>query len=233
LRLDCFACENESVLDFAPVWLSVKVALAALGLSFVLGTLAARLMSGRDFPLKTLLDGVFLLPLVLPPVVTGYVLLLLLGRNGLIGRELREHGVQVLFTPSAAVIASAVVAFPLMYGAAKAAFLSLDAHLLDAAASLGAAPARIFFTIAVPLAWPGLIAGAVLSFARAFGEFGATVMVAGSIQGRTATIPVMIYNASEAGDLRTAGVYAALSGLLNLGFIVGVNLWTRHRIKTR
>jgi len=170
------------MLDWQPVLLSLQVAAAALAVAFGLGTLAALGMAGRDFWGKELLEACFLLPLVLPPVVTGYALLVLAGRQGIVGLWLERHfEFRLLFTPYAAVVASAVVAFPLAYQSAKAAFVSVDPLLLDVARSLGAAPARVFWTVTVPLSWPGLAAGAVLSFARALGEFGATIMVAGNI----------------------------------------------------
>ncbi len=217
------------MLDWQPVLLSLQVAAAALAVAFGLGTLAALGMAGRDFWGKELLEACFLLPLVLPPVVTGYALLVLAGRQGIVGLWLERHfEFRLLFTPYAAVVASAVVAFPLAYQSAKAAFVSVDPLLLDVARSLGAAPARVFWTVTVPLSWPGLAAGAVLSFARALGEFGATIMVAGNIAGRTMTVPSAIYMAAEDGDLRLAGLYSALLAVLNLGFILGLGLWSRR-----
>ncbi|HVF09710.1 MAG TPA: molybdate ABC transporter permease subunit [Abditibacteriaceae bacterium] len=217
-------------IDWQPVLLSLQVAAAALVLAFVAGTLAALLTANRDFWGKSVLEAVFLLPLVLPPVVTGYALLVLAGRQGVLGLWLEHNfGFRLIFTPYAAVLASATVAFPLMYQSARAAFVTIDAHLQDVARSLGANPRRVFFSVTVPLSWPGLLAGAVLSFARALGEFGATIMVAGNIAGRTTTAPTAIYMAAEGGDLRLAGIYSALLAVLNLLFIVGLNVWIRHR----
>jgi len=215
--------------DFQPLVLSLEVALCALLLVLFAGTLAARLMCGPPFPGKDLIEGTFLLPLVLPPVVTGFVLLVLLGRHGWVGVPLRHWlGIQLIFTPAAAVLASAVVAFPLMYGSMKAAFSNLDPQLEDVAGSLGATPWRVFWSVTLPLAWPGLLAGTLLAFARALGEFGATIMVAGDIPGRTTTVPTAIYFASESGDLRLAGIYAAVIGVVNLGLIVVVNGFVRR-----
>ena len=185
-------------------------------------------MSGRHFRGKDILDGVFLLPLVLPPVVTGFLLLVLLGRHGFVGAFLKRLEWQIIFTPTAAVLAATVVAFPLMYGSMKAAFQNLDPQLEDVARGLGASPLRVFWTITLPLCWPGLVAGTLLSFARALGEFGATIMVAGNIPGRTTTVPTAIYFAAEGGDLRLAGVYAALIGGVNLILIVLVNHLARR-----
>jgi molybdate transport system permease protein len=217
-------------MEWHPVWLSLQVASAALVVAFVLGTGGAYLMAGRHFPGKDLVEAVILLPLVLPPVVTGYALLLLAGRQGPLGLWLRDSfDFRLIFTPYAAILASAIVALPLMYQTAKASFVSLDPLLHDAAQTLGAAPARVFLTITVPLAWPGLVAGAVLSFARAIGEFGATIMVAGNIAGKTTTMTTAIYMAAEGGDMRLAGIYSALLGTFNLLFILALNTYTRRR----
>jgi molybdate transport system permease protein len=207
----------------------MRVALAALSIVIVCGTLAARFMARHDFPGKDVVEGLFTLPLVLPPVVTGFVLLVLVGRTGPIGRLLAGVDAQILFTLWAAILAAVVVSFPLMYQSAKAAFQSVDQGLEDAARTLGANEVRVFLTVTVPLAWPGLVAGTVLAFARALGEFGATAMVAGNIPGKTTTVPLAIYYLAEAGDLRTAGVYALLISLASLALIVALNTWTRRR----
>lgn len=223
-----------SEFDPQPFVLSLKVALCALCIVLATGVLTAKAMSGRHFWGKDTLDGVLLLPLVLPPVVTGFLLLVLLGRRGPIGAFLRRtFEWEIIFTPTAAVLAASVVAFPLMYGSMKAAFQSLDPQLEDAARCLGAAPARVFWTITLPLAWPGLVAGTLLSFARALGEFGATIMVAGNIPGHTTTVPTAIYFAAEGGDLRLAGLYAVLIGAVNLALIVLVNRLARRATQKR
>jgi molybdate transport system permease protein len=218
------------VIDWSPVLLSLRVGLTALLVVVVSGALVARFMARHDFPGKDLVEAIFTLPLVLPPVVTGFVLLVLVGRSGPVGRLL---GVQILFTLWAAILAAVVVSFPLMYQSAKAAFQSVDRGLEDAARTLGAGEARVFLTVTVPLAWPGLVAGTVLAFARALGEFGATAMVAGNIPGRTTTVPLAIYFLAEAGDLRLAGAYALLISLASLVLIVALNVWTRRRSRDR
>ncbi|HVG44898.1 MAG TPA: molybdate ABC transporter permease subunit [Longimicrobium sp.] len=218
------------MIDWSPVLLSLRVGLSALAVIFVLGTLAARAMTRRHFPGKDVVDGLLVLPLVLPPVVTGFLLLLLLGRNGPVGRLMEDaFGVRLLFTLHAAVLAAVVVAFPLMYQSAKAAFQSVDTRLEDAARTLGAGEARVFLTVTLPLAWPGLVAGTVLSFARSLGEFGATVMVAGNIPGETTTVPLAIFFLADAGDLRAAGIYALVISALSMGMVVALNVWTRRR----
>jgi molybdate transport system permease protein len=119
-----------------------------------------------------------------------------------------------------------------MYQSAKAAFLSLNPFWHDAARSLGASPLRVFCTITLPLAWPGLVAGAVLAFARALGEFGATILVAGNISGKTTTMPTAIYMAAEGGDMQTAGFYSLLLGVVNFAFLIALNMWARQRMET-
>jgi molybdate transport system permease protein len=216
--------------DWRPVLLSLRVGLTALAVVFVLGTLAARAMTRRHFAGRDVVDGLLVLPLVLPPVVTGFLLLLLLGRNGPLGRLLESTlGVRLLFTVHAAVIAAVVVAFPLMYQSAKAAFQAVDARLEDAARTLGAGEARVFLTITLPLAWPGLVAGTVLSFARSLGEFGATVMVAGNIPGETTTVPLAIFFLADAGEMRAAGIYALIIAGFSMALVVALNVWTRRR----
>jgi molybdate transport system permease protein len=218
------------MIDWSPVLLSLRVGVSALVVIFVLGTLAARAMTRRHFPGKDVVDGLLVLPLVLPPVVTGFLLLVLLGRNGPVGRFLEGvFGVRLLFTLHAAVLAAVVVAFPLMYQSAKAAFQSVDTRLEDAARTLGAGEARVFLTVTLPLAWPGLVAGTVLSFARSLGEFGATVMVAGNIPGETTTVPLAIFFLADAGDLRAAGIYALVISALSMVMVVALNVWTRRR----
>lgn len=216
--------------DWTPVLLSLRVGLLALALVAVTGTLAARVMTRRHFPGRDVVDGLLVLPLVLPPTVTGFALLVLLGRNGPVGGFLEAaFGVRVVFTTAAAVIAAAVVSFPLMYGSAKAAFQSVDARLEDAARTLGAGEARVFVGVTLPLSWPGLVQGTTLSFARALGEFGATVMVAGNIPGETATVPLAIYALADAGEMRAAGAYALAIGGASMAMVVGLNVWTRRR----
>lgn len=217
-------------LDWQPARLSLEVAAAALLLVFGLATLAAWTVTRRAFRGQAALDALFTLPLVLPPVVTGYALLILLGNRGLIGGWLaRNFNIQILFTPAAAVLAGAVVAFPLMYGTAKASFAGIDGRLLDAAGALGATPSRAFFTVAMPLARTGLAVGAVLAFARALGEFGATILIAGNIAGQTATLPTAIYTAAESHDLRLASFYAGLLAAFNLVFILLLSFTARRQ----
>lgn len=220
------------MMEWQPVILSLQVAAVSLGVVFVLGVAAAYAMRTGDFWGKAALEAVFTLPLVLPPVVTGFLLLLLVGRQGPIGRFLNDAlDVQIIFTPYAAVLAGTVVAFPLMYQSAKGAFQSIETHLEDAARTLGATEWRVFFTITLPLARHGLVSGLVLSFSRALGEFGATIMVAGNIPGKTQTLPLAIYFAAESNDLTLAGLYVLTISLISFSLIFWLNLWTKSRTR--
>lgn len=216
------------MVEWQPIVLSLKVASLSSIMVFILGVLAAYGMRNRQFLGKEAVEAIFTLPLVLPPVVTGFLLLLLIGKQGPVGRLLEEvfHW-QIIFTPYAAVLAGAVVAFPLMYQSTKAAFESIDPTLEDAARTLGAGEWRLFWTVTVPLSWPGLLAGMVLSFSRALGEFGATIMVAGNIPGKTQTLPLAIYFAAEANDLNQAGLYVMLISGITFFMIFALNRWKR------
>lgn len=219
-------------IEWQPVLLSVKVALVSLIFIFIFGVAAAYIMRSFEFPGKSALEAFFTLPLVLPPVVTGFVLLVLIGKQGPIGQFLSENfHTQIIFTPYAAMLAATVVAFPLMYQSTKAAFQGVDRTLEDAARTLGSSEWRVFWTITIPLAWPGLVAGLVLSFARALGEFGATIMVAGNIPGKTQTIPLAIYFAAESNDLTLAGTYVLLISGITFFLIFWLNVWSKKRCK--
>ena len=215
--------------DWQPVWLSINVALASLIFVVILGVSSAYAMRKWEFSGKAAVEALFSLPLVMPPVVTGFLLLILIGKNGPIGRFLAEtFHAQIIFTPYAAIIAGTVVSFPLMYQSTKAAFQSIDTKLEDAARTLGANEWRVFWTVTLPLAWHGLLSGIVLSFARALGEFGATIMVAGNIPGKTQTLPLAIYFAAESNDMTQAGLYVLIISLITFSMIFGVNLWVRR-----
>lgn len=217
-------------IELQPVFLSLKVALVSLCFVFLLGVAAAYVMRRFEFPGKGALEAFFTLPLVLPPVVTGFLILLLIGKQGPLGRLLSEQlHFQIIFTPYAAILAGTVVAFPLMYQSTKAAFQGIDRSLEDAARTLGASEWRVFFTVTLPLAWHGLVAGLVLSFARALGEFGATIMVAGNIPGKTQTLPLAIYFAAESNDLTLAGIYVLIISLITFSLIFWLNIWAKSR----
>ncbi|APG26395.1 molybdenum ABC transporter permease subunit [Syntrophotalea acetylenivorans] len=217
---------------YEPIVLSLKVALIALTVDAVLATLVARVMARRDFPGKNLIESCIILPMVLPPTVLGYGMLILLGKRGPLGRLLLHlFDWQIVFTWWAAIFAAAVVSFPLMYQSAKAAFASVDASLEQAARTLGSSEWRVFLRVTLPLAYPGLLAGLVLSFARALGEFGATLMVAGNIPGKTQTIPLAIYFAVETGDnILASNLVLVITGL-SIAALFWLNLWSRKKLE--
>ncbi|MGB5631825.1 MAG: molybdate ABC transporter permease subunit [Waterburya sp.] len=214
--------------DLTPIWISLKTATTATVITFFLGIMAARWMLSYQGKSKGLIEGLFTAPLVLPPTVVGFLLLLLLGRNGFIGQILAHFGLTVIFSWYATVIASTVVAFPLMYKTALGAFKQIDATLFACARTLGASENRIFWQIMLPLAKPGVIAGTLLAFARALGEFGATLMLAGSIPGKTETIPIAIFFAAEGGAMDRALLLVIIMLVISLGVITAVNYWTER-----
>lgn len=218
--------------DYSPLLLSLKVAAISTTFVFIAGVFFARLFARKHFFGKTVIESVFMLPLVLPPTVVGFALLILFGKHGWIGKWLLEwFDVQIVFTWLGAVIASIVVSFPLMYQSAAAAFDSLDNRLENAARTLGASEWRLFWTIAFPLAWPGLLAGLVLSFARGLGEFGATLMIAGYIPGKTDTIPMAIYFAVESGQTEKATFWVVIIVALGFSTIMWLNWWSRRNMR--
>ncbi len=217
---------------FDPIILSLKVAVIAVCLDFVFGMAVARIMARREFMGKNLVESLIILPMVLPPTVLGYGLLIFFGKRGFLGHILMDYfGIQIIFTWWAAALASAVVSFPLMYQSAKAAFSSVDLSLEKAARTLGTGEIRIFLTITLPLAWPGILAGLVLAFARALGEFGATLMVAGNIPGKTQTIPLAIYSAVESGESELAQRLVIIITVLSFAALYWLNRWSKEKIQ--
>lgn len=216
-------------MDWSPLWISLATSAAATVLTFVIGLAAAAWRERRVGIGAALVDGLFLLPLVLPPTVVGFFLLLLFGRNGPLGKLLLAFGATIVFSWPATVIAATVIAFPLMYITARAALEQVDPHLMQAARTLGASEWRVFREIALPLAWPGILAGTILSFARALGEFGATLMIAGNIPGKTETIPIAIYFAVEADNIHRALAWCAADVAISLLLLAGLYLWTRQQ----
>jgi len=213
-------------MDWSPLLISLATSLVATAVTLVAGLAAAAWRQNRAGAGAALVDGIFILPLVLPPTVVGFLLLLLFGRNGPLGKLLLQFGASVVFSWPATVIAATVVSFPLMYITARAALEQVDPHLLQAARTLGASEARIFREVALPLAWPGVLAGTILSFARALGEFGATLMLAGNIPGRTETIPIAIYFAVEADEIQRAMAWCAVDVSISIVLLGGLYYWT-------
>lgn len=219
-------------MDFSPLWISIKTAFAATVATFFFGIAAAWFLAGYKGRFKGIIDGILMLPMVLPPTVVGFFLLIIFGKNGPVGRLLLMAGTRVIFSWHAAVIAASVVAFPLMYKTARGAFEQIDGNIVNAARTLGVPERRIFWRVTVPLAWPGVAAGTVLAFARALGEFGATLMVAGNIPGKTQTIPVAIFFAAEGGEMEKALTWVLLIYVISLAVMTLMNYWTGRQSKT-
>lgn len=215
--------------DFSPLWISLKTATIALIIIFFLGIAAAYWMLGYRGRWKSLIEAVFVAPLILPPTVLGFILLLLFGKNGPLGQLLDLLNFRIVFTWYAAVITATVVAFPLMYKTTLGAFEQVDANLLQVARTLGASEGKIFWRVLLPLSFPGVLAGLTLAFARALGEFGATLMLAGNIPGQTQTIPMAIFFAVEAGAMTEAWIWVFIIILISLSGIIAVNLWQSQR----
>ena len=209
----------------APLLISLKTVFVATVITFFLGLAVARWIAGYRGRFKSILDSIFLLPMVLPPTVVGFILLLLFGKNGPLGQFLLLFNTTIVFSWTATVIAAVVMAFPLMYMAARGAFEMVDINVENAARTLGASEWRIFWSITMPLAWPGIASGAVLALARCLGEFGATLMLAGNIPGKTATIPVAIYFAIQAGDTKEAIILGAIVFIIAFASLAAIAIW--------
>ncbi len=221
---------SDSFQEFLfPVTLSLKVAGLATLFSFVFGVALAWRMARRSGPIRALLDALCTLPMVLPPTVIGYYLILLLGRRGLVGPWLAEAGIHIMFSWQGAVVAATAVVFPLVYRSARAALDSVDHTLEDAARTLGASEWRVFARISLPLARRGLLAGVMLAFARGMGEFGATLMIAGNLPGKTQTLALAIYSAFQAGNDALATRWVLLTSLVCMAVLVGAECLTRRR----
>lgn len=215
--------------SFIPIILSLKVAFAAVIIVTCSSIPIAGFMAKREFWGKDVVESIITLPLVLPPSVVGFMLLYFFGKNGPLGKLFEQwFHTRIVFTLAGAVIAAAVVAFPLMYQSVKASIESVDQNLEKAARTLGAKELRVFFTITLPLAWNGIVAGLVLAFARSLGEFGATLMIAGNIPGKTQTMPIAIYFANEAGDTTQATILVIIMTVFSFLVIYGLNRWGKR-----
>ena len=214
--------------------LTLKVAGWATFLNLILGVAVGFVMARRHFPGRDLVDAALTLPMVMPPTVLGYYLLVLIGSHGVIGAWLLQHfGIRLIFTWQAAVIAATIVAFPLVFKAARAAFENVDPQLEDAARTLGLSEPAIFFRISLPLAWRGILAGLLLSFARALGEFGATLMVAGSIVGKTQTLSIAVYEAVQAGQDDSANFLVAITSITCIAVLLSAGRLVPGRVRVR
>lgn len=214
--------------------LSLKVAGLATLIDLVLGVAIGWLLARQRFPGRDLLDTVLTLPMVLPPTVLGYYLLVVIGRRGWLGGWLHEtFGINLIFSWQGAVIAASIVAFPLVFKPARAAFEAVDGQLEQAGRVLGLSEAAVFFRITLPLAWRGILAGLLLAFARALGEFGATLMVAGSIPGKTQTLSIAIYEAVQAGQDETANFLVMITSLVCMAVLLSAGRLAPGRVGQR
>lgn len=209
-------------MNYSPLFISLKAAIIATIITFFLGIYGAYFaMKLKKF--KGLVDGIFTLPLVLPPTIVGFFLLVFLGRNSFIGGILFKYDISLVFSSAATIIASTVVSFPLMYRTARGAFEQLDKNILYAARTLGLKEHKILWKIIIPNSLSSLVAGTILAFARALGEFGATIMIAGNIPGKTQTMAVAVYSAVQAGNRKLAYNWVAVMVVISLASILLIN----------
>lgn len=219
-------------LDWSPLWISLKTGLAATFLCFFLGIFAARKIMKLEGRVKAVMDGILTLPMVLPPTVAGFFLLLLFSKRRPFGSFLYANfQIKVVQSWAGCVIAAMVIAFPLMYRNARAAFEQIDANLVYAGRTLGMSEWKIFWKVVVPTAGPGIASGTVLTFARAMGEYGATSMLAGNIPGKTGTISQKIAMVIQDGDYETAGFWVAVVLLLAFLIVFLMNRMADKKIK--
>jgi molybdate transport system permease protein len=211
--------------------LTLKVAGCATALNLLLGIGTGHALARWRFPGRELADALLTLPMVMPPTVLGYYLLVLIGSHGPLGAWLlHEFGIRLIFTWPAAVIAATVVSFPLVFKSARAAFENVDPQLEEAARVLGIGEPGVFFRVSLPLAWRGILAGLLLSFARALGEFGATLMVAGSIPGKTQTLSIAVYEAVQAGQDDSANFLVAVTSLVCISVLLAAGRLVPGRV---
>lgn len=220
-----------SSIDWFPLWLSLRVATASTIIALIFGLAVAFILARRDFPGKTLLDSLITLPIVLPPTVLGYYLLVLLGRNSPIGRLYEDlTGMSFVFTWQGAVVAAFISSVPFLVRSARSAIESIDTDLENAARTMGLSELQIARKITIPLAWRGIMAGTVLCYARALGEFGATLMLAGNIPGQTQTMSIAIYDAVQSGKSDLAIVMSlVLSGVVVFALFI-IERFSKGRI---
>ena len=218
-------------MDYSPLVISLKAAIISTIITVILGVWAAYIVTKLD-KLKGYLDGVLTLPLVLPPTVVGFFLLILLGKNSPIGKFLNIFGKSLVFTQIATIIASSVVAFPLIYRTVRGAFEQLDKNIIDVAKTLGISNKEIFLKIMIPESYPSILAGTILAFARALGEFGATIMVAGNIPGKTQTMAIAVYTAVQAGNRSLAYKWVLIMGIMSFVSMFFMNKFENKRLHT-
>jgi len=214
-------------MNWAPVFLSLKVAIFSTCITTIIGIALGWLLAKGRFVGKDILSSIVTLPIVLPPTVLGYYLLVMIGKQSSIGMWLQNtFGINLVFTWQGAVLAATIVSLPLMVRAVQASFESVDTNLEDVARTLGKTEISVFFHITLPLAWQGVIAGIVLSFARAMGEFGATLMIAGNIPGKTQTLSIAIYDAVQGGNYQQANFLVVLISAITILSLLILNRFT-------
>lgn len=214
--------------ELSAIWLSLKVAGSSALLLFPVATFMGWLLARRQFRGKFLLESLVHAPLVMPPVVTGWFLLVVFGSNGIIGRHLASLNIHFIFNWKGAVLASIIVAMPLAVRSIRLSISMVDRKLEEAARTLGYTPARVFFRITLPLAWPGVVAGTILAFTRSLGEFGATITFAGNIEGATQTIPLALYSSMQIPGSETTTIrYVVFSLILCISSLILSELFTR------
>ena len=219
-------------MDLSPLWISLKIALTATLITFLVGLVAAWGVTYLRRA-KHIVHGILSVPLVLPPTVVGFLLLILFGRNSAFGRFLDGIGVNLIFTWQGAVIAAVVVSFPVMYRGARGAIEQVDRNLIYAARTLGMREFTILRRVILPSAWPGIAAAAVLSFARALGEFGATIMIAGNLPGKTQTMAVAVYTAMQGGNRELAMRWVLIIVGFSLTILILMNYWTGRGLRMK
>lgn len=224
--------EGVTDLDLFPLYISLKVSLIATAITVVLGIVCARFVVKLKRG-KGMIDGIFTLPMILPPTVVGFFLLLLFGKNSLFGKILIMFDTSLIFTWVSAVIAAIVVSFPLMYRTVRGALEEVDPNIIYAAKTLGISESKIFFCIIVPNIIPSIMAGCVLSFARAIGEFGATIMIAGNIPGKTQTMAVAVYTAVQAGNRELAYQWVIIICALSFISMILMNYFNSRHVRQR
>lgn len=219
-------------LDFSPLWISLKTGVVATFFSFFLGIYAAAKVIKTSEKRRAFLDGILTLPMVLPPTVTGFFLLLLFSRKRLLGNFLLQNlHIKVVQTWLGCILAATVIAFPLMYRNARAAFEQVDPNVIYAGRTLGMSERSIFWKVIIPAAMPGIASGTILTFARALGEYGATSMLAGNIPGKTSTISQKIAMVIQDGDYETAGIWVAIVIIFSFGIITMMNIFASKQKK--
>lgn len=215
-------------MDYSPLLISLKTSIIATFITFLIGVYVAYLVTKLN-RFKGLIDGILTLPLVLPPTVVGFFLLISLGKNSIVGKYLALYDKSVVFSVTAAIIASTVVSLPLMYRTTRGAFEQLDRDIIHVAKTLGLSEHKIFLKIMLPNSFPSIMAGTVLAFARALGEFGATIMVAGNIPGKTQTMSVAVYTAVQAGNRHLAYKWVLVMAVISFVAMIIMNRFDKNQ----